>query len=56
MNWWFIVYLCMNAISIGMHLVKHGEPKEEEYYNFFGAVFGAGIGITIVYMAIKTGL
>ena len=54
MNVWFIVYLCIQAMSIGLNLAKHREPKDGEY-NFITSLIGAVIGTLIVYMAIKVG-
>lgn len=54
MNIWFIVYLFLNAMGLGMNLVKHGEPKDGEY-NFWASLIATLITVSIVVMAIKGG-
>lgn len=54
MNIWFIVYLALEAMAVGMHLAKHGEARTGEY-NFWVALIGAIISIVIVSMAVKGG-
>lgn len=54
MNMWFIVYLFLNAMGLGMNLVKHGEPKDDEY-NFWTSLIATIITVSIVVMAIKGG-
>lgn len=54
MNIWFIVYLFLNSMGLGMNLVKHGEPKDEEY-NFWVSLIATILTVGIVVMAIKEG-
>lgn len=54
MNIWFIILLMFYALGLGVHTAKHGQKKEGTY-NFGSALFGASIGIFLIYMAIRTG-
>ncbi len=54
MNGWFLAMIIINVLNIGIALAKHGETKTEEY-NVFTQLLGSAIGLTIIYMAIKTG-
>jgi uncharacterized membrane protein len=54
MNGWFITMIVLGALSLGMSLSKHGEPKKEKY-NFWATLIGVGLQIFIVYMAVLTG-
>lgn len=54
MNIWFVIYLFLQAMGLGLNLAKHGEPKDGEY-NFFTSLIGGIIATLIVYMAIKVG-
>lgn len=54
MNIWFIGYLFLNAMGLGMNLVKHGESKDGEY-NFWVSLITTIITVGIVVMAIKGG-
>ena len=54
MNVWFFPHIIMDVLSIGIHLAKHGEPRDNNY-NFFGALIGTLINLGIIYMAIKVG-
>lgn len=55
MNGWFITYIVLFAMSLGINLVKHGEPREDEH-NFWVSLIAGLINMFIVYMAIKTGI
>lgn len=48
MNGWFLTLIIMDVLNIGMHLAKHGEPRENNY-NFFGALIGTLINLGIIY-------
>lgn len=54
MNGWFVTYLALNFMSLGIHLAKHGEPREGNY-SFWTALIGCAIQIVIIYMAVKNG-
>ena len=54
MNIWFIVYLALSAMGLGINLAKHGEPKDEKY-NFWVSLIRSVIYTGIVYMSIKGG-
>lgn len=54
MNIWFIGYLFLNAMGLGMNLVKHGESKDGEY-NFWVTLIATIITTGIVVMAIRGG-
>lgn len=54
MNGWFLTLIIIDVLSIGIHLAKHGEPRDNNY-NFFGALIGTLINLGIIYMAIKVG-
>lgn len=54
MNWWFITLLMLYALELGTVTAKNGQEKTGKY-SVGGSLFGAIIGLCIVYMAIKTG-
>lgn len=54
MNIWFVVYLVLSAMGLGINLVKHGEPKDGEY-NFWASLIANIITVGIIVMAIKGG-
>lgn len=43
-----IVLTALYVMSIGMHLAKHGEPRDGKY-NFWTALIGAAIEFTLLY-------
>ena len=55
MNGWFLAIIILNAISLGVNMSKHGQPKTGKFHS--GESFlGALINIALVYFAIKAGL
>lgn len=54
MNWYFIVLMFLEAISLGINLAKHGEAKDGDY-NFFISLTAAVINTFLIVMAIKKG-
>lgn len=50
MNGWTVTYLIMYALSLGIHLARHGHPRESNY-NFFTALFSMIISMFILYKA-----
>lgn len=54
MNYYFIALLITFAMSLGINLAKHGQPREDNY-NFFTSLIAAIIEAILVYFAIKTG-
>lgn len=43
-----IVYIVLASMSLGIHLVKHGEDRNKKY-DFWGELIGSGIIISILY-------
>ena len=43
-----IITLILFTMSLTIHLVKHGEPKDEKY-NFFTALLGMAIYVFLLY-------
>lgn len=54
MNYYFIALLTLYAISFGISLSRHGQPKLEEY-NCFYTLIAIIIEVILIYFAIKTG-
>lgn len=54
MNWWFLVFLVIQILGLGIHLGKHGE-KDTVKYNFWLRLIVDLIMVFIVYKAIQTG-
>lgn len=54
MNGYFIVLVCLNCISLGIYLVKDGQPKEENY-NFGVMLISSIFYIIMLISAIKVG-
>ncbi len=54
MNGWFLAMVIINVLNLGIELAKHGEPRKDKY-NVFSQLLGSAIGLTIIYMAVKTG-
>lgn len=46
-GWPQIIYICLLVSGAVIHLVKHGEPRKEQY-NFWGWLIGAAINIWIL--------
>jgi len=42
-----IIFLMLIGVGLGMHLVKHGEPRER--YNFWVFSFAAGLEVALLY-------
>ena len=53
MNIYFTIWLVMWALSGGVFMAKHGEPREP--YNFGYWLIGAPVGLFLVVMAVHTG-
>lgn len=54
MNIFFIILIIIYILNVGIALGKHGEEKITRY-NFWTTLLGSGIGMTILYFAVKTG-
>ena len=54
MNIYFIVLMIMYILNIGIALGKHGEENVSKY-SFLATLLGSGIGIALLYLAVKTG-
>lgn len=54
MNGYFLAMIIINVLNIGIELAKHGEPRKDKH-NVFTQLLGSTIGLTIIYMAIRTG-
>lgn len=54
MNGYFIAILLFDAMSLGIMLMKHGQPKEGKY-SFWTYLFSVLIDLWLIVMAIKTG-
>lgn len=55
MNWYFITLAILYILQVGLHLGKHGEPREGKY-NFYMSLVAATFEIWMIYKAIETGL
>lgn len=42
MGWPQIVWIVLAGISVGMHLVKHGESRQNEKYNVIACLIATG--------------
>lgn len=42
-----IIWLVINILGLGIHLAKHGEPRDGKY-NFFVALFVVAIDIILL--------
>jgi len=54
MNIWFTILILIYALNVGINTARDGEPKKERY-STGSSLFGAIVGILLIYMAIKTG-
>lgn len=45
-----IVFLCFQALGLGIHIAKHGQPRNDEY-NFWLAGFGLVINLLLLWGA-----
>jgi len=50
MNIYLIIYLTLGVLNLGMHLAKHGEPKETKY-NFWYTLIAFIIVLFVLYKA-----
>lgn len=55
MNGWFLTYIILGVLGLGIHLAKHGQSRRDEKYNFWAMLFSFFISVAIVFMAIVTG-
>lgn len=55
LNGWLLTLIIIGVLNIGVSMAKHGEKKEGKH-SFTGSLLGFGIQLTLIYMAIKTGL
>lgn len=46
-----IILLTLHAMSIGVELAKHGEPKKASKHNFWVACASSALYITLYYFA-----
>jgi len=51
MNYWFIAYIIISALGLGVELSKDGEQKQGKH-SFFGSLIGTGVSLFIIYKAI----
>lgn len=54
MNGYFIAILVIEILGLGIHLAKHGEPRNDKY-NFWLSLISTAINIFLIIMAIKKG-
>lgn len=54
MNYWFITYIILNVLGLGVALARDGEPRKENY-SFFTTLISTAVHIFIIYKAIKAG-
>lgn len=47
MSIWAIIYLCVVAVSLGVTISKHGEPRGN--YSIIEWVFGVGFALFVLY-------
>lgn len=45
-----IIFLCFQALGLGIHIAKHGQPRNDEY-NFWLAGFGLVINLLLLWGA-----
>lgn len=43
-----LIYLALTVLGLGLHVAKHGEPKENKY-NVLRYLFNSIVTITILY-------
>lgn len=49
MTIWQIIMVVLWAMNLGIDLVKHGEYKPRQKYNFFATLIATGIEALILY-------
>ena len=49
MNGWILTYFCLNFLGLGIHLAKHGQPRNDKY-SFFIALTSMSIAVGLLYM------
>ena len=54
MNGYFIAILVIEILGLGIHLARHGEPRNDKY-NFWLSLISTAINIFLIVMAIKKG-
>jgi len=54
MNGYFIAILVIEILGLGIHLAKHGEPRDGQY-NFGLCLIMTAINMFLIVMAIKKG-
>ena len=54
MNIYFIILILIYILNIGINIGKHEEERRAKY-NMITSLIGSGIGITLLYFAVKTG-
>ena len=54
MNGYFIAILVIEILGLGIHLAKHGEPRDGQY-NFIVCLIMTAINMFLIVMAIKKG-
>ena len=54
MNGWFLALIIIYVLNLGMTLSSHGKPREGTH-NFWTALLGSSIGLTLIYFAIAAG-
>ncbi len=47
---WLIIFLCLQALSLGLHLAKHGQPRTDNY-NFWIALVCLAINMLLLWGA-----
>lgn len=54
MNYYFMIICFLYVLSLGLHLGKHGQPREDKY-NFWVSLFALALNLFLVVNAIKVG-
>lgn len=45
---WQIIYICLTMASLGIHIAKHGEPREDKY-SMWLSMISTAIVYTLLY-------
>ena len=55
MNWWFIMYMAMYLVSLGMCMERSGKPKQSEKYSFIRDFLVSLPSVLLVILAVYQG-
>lgn len=50
MSGYMVALIALGGFSLGIHTIKHGEPREDKY-NFFTALIALLLQFWLIYMA-----